>query len=500
MAPVTHLPPLTGVSAPMRFEATVEDCLVEGDIPESLRGVFAVVGKTWKYPQPQGSFAQQSKDGMVQAYLFENGRVTYSNRWVRTPKFELEAKYHRGLFEYEDAWGDWRDTCMYPKSGDGRVTDGVPSGVAGTNIFPWYGLAGGALLTANELGIVPMEMDPCTLETKGIIDWGYQLAPGLAGTPSFTAHPKWDHETGEVYGWTYGTNPDGYITMHFVQPDGRVKTRTLDEVPYAAAVHDGWLTENYLILPVTPWYADPQRPLTQDLGMHNWDPSKPSCLVLVPRSLEGEIKYIYTDFDAEFVLHTVGAHERNGKIYLEGPLYDRPPFPLNFEDLPKGADYPPFPAAVYGRWVLDTQLGKIVSERLDDVPCELPKMDERFYGKNFENGFYLAGGNANLLAFNTIVHRNVVTGEQKSFTYKSADDVTVVEPTFAPRYYGAPEGDGYLLAPAILHSERLSELLIFDTADISRGPLATVKLPFQTGWISHGHYMDFNHVAKLQGI
>jgi hypothetical protein len=49
------------------------------------------------------------------------------------------------------------------------------------------------------------------------------------------------------------------------------------------------------------------------------------------------------------------------------------------------------------------------------------------------------------------------------------------------------------LSAAILLEEHLSELLIFDTEDISSGPTAIVKVPFQMGWSAHGHYLDFDH-------
>ena len=35
---------------------------------------------------------------MVHAFTLENGRATYRNRWVRTPRFELERKAGGALF------------------------------------------------------------------------------------------------------------------------------------------------------------------------------------------------------------------------------------------------------------------------------------------------------------------------------------------------------------------------------------------------------------------
>jgi len=496
-ASVPNVPNASGVNTPMRFEAVVEECIVDGEVPADLNGGYYINGTTWQRPTLQGTNAFKSRNGMVQAYIFKEGKVSYRNRFTRTPKYLLEERLGRSVFEYHDAFGDWRDTCVLPKRGN-RLTDGVPEGGASTNTFPWYSSTGGSILTANEQSIVPVELDPLTLETKGLVFWSNQLSPGISGTPAFTAHPKWDHDSGEVFGWTIRSEKP-YVTLHFVQPDGSVKTRPMDDAPHACAVHDGWLTPEFLVLPFTPLYTSHDRPLKQQLPTYGWDPTLPSCVALVPRSLEGQIRYIYTDFPPEYCLHTVGAHQADDKIYLEGPIYDRAPYPTDPDQLPKGAAHPPIPAAVYGRWIVDLRSGKIRSERIGNIACEFPKMDERYYGKNFQNGFYLAGGGGNLFAFDTVVHRNVVTGEERSWTYEHDTPLAIVEPTFAPRSYGSPEGDGYLLAPVILHGDRLGELLIFDTADIARGPVAVVKLPFQTGWISHGHYMDFNHARRLAG-
>ena len=63
---------LRGPFQPMRFEATVDECIVtHGEIPEDLAGGFYRVGPTWKRPTKQGTNPLLSMDGMVQALVFE---------------------------------------------------------------------------------------------------------------------------------------------------------------------------------------------------------------------------------------------------------------------------------------------------------------------------------------------------------------------------------------------------------------------------------------------
>src|SRR5260370_37948298 len=120
---------LTGAFRPMRFEATVEDCVTTfGEIPRELSGGFYRVGPTFKRPTRQGANGLLAMDGMVQGLTFDNGRADFRNRWVRTPKYLLEDDHGRGMFEYSDGkCGDW---CNF---GCGCVqrdeeTTGIPQG------------------------------------------------------------------------------------------------------------------------------------------------------------------------------------------------------------------------------------------------------------------------------------------------------------------------------------------------------------------------------------
>jgi carotenoid cleavage dioxygenase len=132
----------------------------------------------------------------------------------------------------------------------------------------------------------------------------------------------------------------------------------------------------------------------------------------------------------------------------------------------------------------------MTSERLDDRSVEFPKVDERFYGKNYEWAFLTAGDS--LWSLDTVVRRNVRTGAEESYTIDSDEQSAVLfEPTFAPRATDSAEADGYLIVPISHFMENTSEYQIFDTGDFASGPVARIDLPFQIGWTPHGHYMNF---------
>ncbi|KAF4467246.1 Carotenoid oxygenase, partial [Fusarium albosuccineum] len=80
------------------------------------------------------------------------------------------------------------------------------------------------------------------------------------------------------------------------------------------------------------------------------------------------------------------------------------------------------------------------------------------------------------VGFNTLVCYNFETGELQS--YRHGDDSTFQEPVFVPRYEGADYEDGYVLVVADRYREGRNVLLLFEASDITKGPLAEIKLPF----------------------
>jgi len=493
--PLPAEPALTGPFTPMRFEATVDECIVsQGEIPKDLAGGYYRVGPTWKRPTKQGTNPLLSMDGMVQAITFEGGRAAFRNRWVQTPKMQLEDKHHKGMFAWSDGgFHDWRDFAY----GDVERDDynrHTPQGVNNINVFPFAG----HMVVSGEQGCPPIAIDPITLETKGIVDWSPSLSPGIHGPVtygdnSFAAHPKWDHDTGVLYGWTYrDTAP--FVTLHTVHPDGRVVSRELWDAPYNTVAHDIWLTPEWMVMPFQPFIIDKER-IAKGLGIWGWDTELPIVLALIPRDdPEAEIRWIKTELPAQYVMHTMSANVKDGKLTLDAPIFNRPPFPFE-QDFAEGDDIALFfsiAASRLGRWTVDLATGATKAEQLSDRPSELPKVDERFYGKGYRWGFQVGGVvKREGMSMNSLVMTNMETLSEQVYQIRKGEPAAVLESSFAPRHIDSPEGDGYIIVPVSWWAEKRGEYQIFDTQDITQGPIATIDLPFAMGWTPHGHWMDF---------
>jgi carotenoid cleavage dioxygenase len=487
---------LTGAFRPMRFEATVEDCVTTyGEIPKDLAGGFYRVGPTFKRPTQQGGNGLLAMDGMVQGLTFEGGRADFRNRWVRTPKFRLEEKHGRGMFRWADGeWSDWRNIGFGPAIRD-PATRGIPQGTNNINCFPF----GGEILASGEQGSPPVALDPITLETRGIVPWSPQLTRGIFdqagyGDGAFTAHPKWDDASGTLFGWSYSNRPP-FVTVNVVAPDGSVRSRELWDAPYCSEVHDIWLTPDWMVLPFQGFAFDPGR-VGRGLSVQNWQPDLPIVLALVPRDdvENGEIRWITAEIESQYVMHTLAANLVGNTLTLDAPIFERPPFPLDIDGF-EGEDVALFfnlARSTLGRWTVDLDAGTVKSEPLADRPCELPKVDERFYGRGHRWG-YLIGGDArgNGMRMHSLVVRDIDKGTEQEYRLRHDRPAIVMEPTFVPRSSDAPEGDGYVMVPVSRWTENLGEYFIFDTDDITAGPICRIEIPFLLGFTPHGHWMDF---------
>ncbi|TGD90042.1 carotenoid oxygenase family protein [Mycolicibacterium sp. CH28] len=487
---------LKGPFWPMRFEATVEECIVtHGEIPKDLAGGLYRTGPCWKRPTAQGSTPLLAMDGMLQGLVFESGRADFRNRWVRTPKYLLEDRHRKGMFEYTDGgFGDYRDYGY----GDVKRTPEnahTPQGTTNINIFPFAG----NLVVSSEVGGPPMVIDPITLETKQVVDWAPALAKGLHdpvafGDGSFCAHPKWDEDTGVLYGWSYSDTAP-YVSMKYVHPDGTVESRDLWDAPYNAVAHDIWLSPEWVVMPFQPFIIDRAR-IDKGLPIFGWEPELPITIALIPRhDLQGEIRWIKTDLPAQYIMHTMTANVRANKLLLDGPIFQHPPFPLE-DEFSAGDTVALFfsnAPSYLGRWTVDLTTGKTTSEQLSELPSEISKVDQRFYGKGHRYGFQIGGKPKKRgMRMDSLIRNDVENITEEVFQIRGAGELAaIMEGSFAPRSLDAPEGDGYIIVPVSRWAENRGEFQIFDTDDITAGPICTIELPFHMGWTPHGHWMDF---------
>ncbi|MBN8904086.1 MAG: carotenoid oxygenase family protein, partial [Rhodospirillales bacterium] len=199
--------------APITSERVALDLPILGDVPHALHGTLFRNGPNPQFPQAAQHWF--TGDGMVHAFTLSDGRASYRNAWVRTAKWKAEHRAGRAL------------VSGYT-SQPSREGDFVDEGVANTNVI-WHANR----LLALEEGHLPIELDPASLETRGVQDFGGRLCG------PFTAHPKADPITGELV--FFGFSVDGELTpgMRFgtMGAGGRVTRFEHFDAPFCSMVH-----------------------------------------------------------------------------------------------------------------------------------------------------------------------------------------------------------------------------------------------------------------------
>ena len=462
--PFPNHPNLSGGFAPIQMECDVHNLVVVGDVPQELHGSFYRNGPNPQFA-PRGSYHWFAGDGMVHAFHIENGCVSYRNRWVRTQKWQLERQAGRALFD-----------PFNPMDQDPSVIGLETDGVANTNII-WHG---GKLLALEE-GHAPFELDPISLASVGSHDYAGKLQGPM------TAHPKIDHETGEMLFFGYNANGgiSEHMTFNVVDENGQLLRSESFTAPYAAMVHDFMVTKDYVLFPIMPLTGSLERAMAGGPA-YAWEPEKATHIGVMPR--QGSVADIrWFIGDPCYVFHPMNAHSDGSKIICDVCEYPQAPlFPLA-----DGSPGDPKQAlAKLVRWTfdLDGSTDDFSREQLHDVVCEFPRLDERRTGLSYRYGYFSADSKpaAKVGGFNQIARVDQQTGSIES--YDVGTGCAVSEPIFVPKSESAAEGDGYVLAYVFDANRQASSLLILDAQNVGAGPLATAYLDHRIPFGFHGNW------------
>jgi carotenoid cleavage dioxygenase len=478
-------PAFTGFNTPSRIEADIADLVVEGDIPPALEGAFYRVQPDPQFPPLLGDDIAFNGDGMITMFHFENGKVSFRQRWAHTDKWKLEREAGRALF------GAYRNPLTDDPSVAGRIR-----GTANTNAF----VHGGKLYALKE-DSPALVMDPVTLETEGFTDFG-----GMTGQ-TFTAHPKIDPETGDMIAFGYASKGvlTKDMTYYEVGPDGALKREIWFENPYYCMMHDFAITRDYALFHVVPITSSWER-LQAGKPHFGFDTKMPVYLGVLPRR-EGATGEDIRWFKRGncFASHVMNAFQEGSKIHFDTPEAKNNMFPF-FPDIDDAPFNGPESASFLTRWTVDMASNSDEFEsctRLTDMMGEFPRIDDRFAGRKYRYGWLLVidptkpvelkGGSAGGLIMNSLGLVDHETGAKQSWWCGPISSLQ--EPCFIPRAKDAPEGDGWIVMVCNRLEEHRSDLLLFDALDVAKGPIATAHIPIQLRFGLHGNWAPAEEIG-----
>ncbi|EED13423.1 cartenoid oxygenase, putative [Talaromyces stipitatus ATCC 10500] len=465
-----HYDDFAAVSQPFRADAEIEDVEIEGEIPKELDGTFYRVLMDPYYDRDYYLSGEKSTpfdgDGSISAFRVKDGKVPFQQRYVMTERLVAERKAGASLF-----------SMLRSPFSHHPCVRAVADTPANTNVI----LHAGKLLALCEHG-PGYELDPHSLRTIGHDIFPGQIHPNLP----FTAHPHVDPDTGDLIAFGYGMRGLGtpQITVYSIDQNGKLNFQRDFKFheENGGIIHDCAITKNYIILMRMPYIVDLKD--IEKKGNHQWyyNENCPAWFGVIPRNGHGEVRWF--KYRNCMAIHTGASWEENGKIYFDASVASHNAF--SFLPCRNGPNSPPEEVTVtYVKWCIDPNSASNVlsdPEVLVNIPCEFPRVDERFLTKKSRITFLDcfkpdAGKSAQLYqGLNALARVDYETHVVEFFV--PGPDCLVQEPAFSPRSPDAEEGDGFLITMVDNMALHRNEVIIQDTRDFQK-VVAKIILPFR---------------------
>jgi beta,beta-carotene 9',10'-dioxygenase len=452
-------------------EVEVDAMPVAGELPDWLAGTLVRNGPAL-FDTPRRSFRHWfDGQAMLHRFSFEAGTVSYANRLLDTPASRSVREQGRITFaEFAT------DPCA---SLFGRFFTRFrrkPSANASVNVTRM-----GEKYVALTETPLPVEFDPATLETVGLVEYSDDL-----GGMTTTAHPHADPATGDLvnFALAFGRHSEYRV---YRQPPG-LRRELLATVPadLPGYLHSFAITERHVVLVIFPLVVNPLsfvlrgRPFIENF---RWRPEVGTRIVVID-SASGAVRADATTAPC-FAFHHINAYDSGDDLVI-----DLCAFPdasvidaLYLERLRANR---PVPIARPTRFTVTPGTGDVRIHELSTEPLELPRIaygghNGRPYRYTYGCGTDDAAG-ANFL--DQLVKLDVDTG--KAVIWRAAA-CHPGEPVFVPAPDGAAEDEGVVLSVVLDVGAGGSFLLVLDASTFTE--VARAAVPHVVPFGFHGQFI-----------
>src|SRR6185437_11319224 len=201
----------------------------------------------------------------------------------------------------------------------------------------------------------------------------------------YTAHPKRDPQSGELYAVSYFWGWGDDVDVSIIDPAARVRSSRRVTMGGSVSVHDCAITERAIVLLDLPVIFSVDAVAEGASFPYRWQEGYHSRVGLLPR--EGDAtEVVWHDVEPCYVFHVMNAYDEPGG---NGVVLDVVRHPSMFRTQLLG---PSEGAPTLERWHLDGRGGAVKEERLDDHGQEFPRVDERVVGRPHRYGYAVAVG------------------------------------------------------------------------------------------------------------
>lgn len=449
---------------------------VTGEFPPWLVGTLVRNGPA-VFDLPRRSFRHWfDGQAMLHRFSFDGATVSYANRLLDTPA--SRSVRHDGRIGFAEFA---TDPCA---SLFGRFFTRFrrrPSTNANVNVARM-----GEKHVALTETLLPVEFDPATLDTVGLLDYADDL-----GGMTATAHPHADPATGDLVNFTlaFGRRSEYRV---YRQRTG-MRRELLGTVPsdLPGYLHSFAITEHHVVLMIFPLVVNPlsfvlrARPFIEN---YRWRPELGTRVVVLD-SATGAVRTDATTAPC-FAFHHVNAYESG-----EDVVVDLCTFPdasvIDALYLDRLRANGPVPVARPTRFTVTPGTGEVRIRQLSAEPLELPRI--AYDGHNGRAYRYVYGcGTQDAVGadfLDQLVKLDVDTGAARTWR---APGCYPGEPVFVPAPAGgaddgAAEDAGVVLSVVLDAAGGASFLLVLDAATFTE--LARAAMPHVVPFGFHGQFL-----------
>lgn len=444
--------------------------IISGSLPPQLRGTLYRNGPACLERGGQKVGHWFDGDGAVLAVHFTSEGAKAVYRYVQTEGYQAEVKANQYLFPNYGMtvpgpfWNNWgKDVKNSANTSVLALEDKV--------LALWE-------------GGLPHALDPNTLETFGTD----QLENLSSGSP-FSAHPKVDPETGEIY--NFGAIPGSEVTLQVYksQPNGKVVQTASIELDGLSVIHDFVLAGRYLVFFVPPVRVQLLPVLFGFKSFSDamqWKPELGTEIIVLDRATLSVVSRTKTD--AWYQWHFANGYEtEDGTVVTEFARYADFTTNQYLKEIPTGNPSVSVNANLW-QLKLDPKTGNILdSQPLVERHCEFPVVDASRVGKSHQDTYFAImreGVDSQKELFGAIARYHHPTS---TLTIADAGENRYPsEPIFAPN----PESNqsGWLLTVVYDGNEHQSEVWIYQSDQLEQEPICRLRLPQVIPHSFHGNW------------
>lgn len=447
------------IAQPAKEFAPTKLSIISGSIPQGLRGSLYRNGPARLERGGIKVGHWFDGDGAILAVHFSADGATATYRYVQTAGYQEETNADRLLY------GNYGMTA--------------PGAIWNQWFKPFKNAANTSVLALPDRLLALWEGgNPHALDLESLATWGTDELGALENNLPYSAHPKCDAQTGEIF--NFGVSPGNNAKLNIYKSDrtGKITKKTefpLDGIPL---IHDFVLAGQYLVFFVPPVRVNPL-PLLLGLSSYSdaseWQPQLGTQVLVFDRNSLSLVSR--TEAEPWYQWHFANGYlDNSGAIVANIIRYEDFETNQYLKEVATGETHRTAKSTLWETVVQPTN-GKVISnQQILDKHCEFPVVPPQQVGKAANQTYislHRSGVDTSKEALGAIARfdnqtKNLTVADMGENRYPS-------EPIYAPK----PENPdlGWIVTVVYDGNTDTSEVWVFDSDKLDEEPICKLALP-----------------------